>query len=79
MSDQCKFCSLRGNLTECENVDCGHHENWYAKTMRDAVKRAFFAGYFEGYGDDNIDEFTIEAAFNSYRSTAFEAENGGKE
>lgn len=30
MSDQCKHCTVRGNLTECKKTPCGHHENWYA-------------------------------------------------
>ena len=31
MSDQCKNCTLRGNVDECESVDCTHHDSWYVK------------------------------------------------
>ncbi len=30
MTDQCKHCIYKGNITECLQADCWHHENWYA-------------------------------------------------
>jgi len=32
--DQCKNCECRGDLGKCLSVDCGHHENWYAKEQQ---------------------------------------------
>ena len=34
MSDQCKYCTLRGKLKECQATDCGHHDNWINQQLR---------------------------------------------
>jgi hypothetical protein len=36
--DQCKNCTVRGNLKECENTDCGHHDNWYVLELKAKLK-----------------------------------------
>ena len=32
--DQCTHCTLKGNLEECEKVECGHHELWYVSALK---------------------------------------------
>jgi hypothetical protein len=32
--DQCKHCTLRGNLVECEKTDCTWHELWYVSALK---------------------------------------------
>lgn len=32
--DQCKHCTLKGNLVECEKADCTWHELWYVNTLK---------------------------------------------
>ncbi len=34
MSDQCKYCSGRGDIKKCESADCDKHETWYAKYLK---------------------------------------------
>ena len=38
MSDQCKYCTLRGKLKECQTTDCGHHDNWINQQLRAEIK-----------------------------------------
>ncbi len=35
--DQCNGCGYRLDeaFKQCKSADCGHHENWYAKKMRE--------------------------------------------
>ena len=35
--DQCKHCTLRGDLVECKKESCSHHENWYAIEQQDRI------------------------------------------
>ena len=37
MTDQCKFCTHRGDLKACLADTCSHHENWYAKAQQDVI------------------------------------------
>ena len=30
MSDQCRHCTMRGDIEGCEEAECSHHGNWYA-------------------------------------------------
>lgn len=30
MSDQCRHCTMRGDIEGCEEAECGYHGNWYA-------------------------------------------------
>lgn len=30
MTDQCKHCTLRGDITACKATPCYKHEDWYA-------------------------------------------------
>jgi len=30
MTDQCRYCTLRGDIKKCKATECYHHENWYA-------------------------------------------------
>ena len=30
MTDQCKHCDLKGNLSGCKEANCSQHENWYS-------------------------------------------------
>lgn len=30
MSDQCKWCIVRGDMTACTSTECFQHENWHA-------------------------------------------------
>lgn len=39
MSDQCKFCSHRGDILSCLDEDCGQHENWiFTATQSEATR-----------------------------------------
>ena len=33
MSDQCKNCTLRGDLTQCMLTDCTQHDSWMVKQL----------------------------------------------
>ena len=39
MSDQCRHCTVRGDLAACEATPCGHHDNWYAVALHDEIAR----------------------------------------
>ena len=30
MTDQCKHCTIRGDIEKCKATECFQHENWYA-------------------------------------------------
>lgn len=32
--DQCKGCTLRGDITACEAVECSNHDNWYPQQLK---------------------------------------------
>jgi hypothetical protein len=38
--DQCKHCTLRGNLIACKKEPCSHHENWYAIEQQKEINNA---------------------------------------
>ncbi len=38
MSDQCQYCTLRGNYERCINTSCSHHESWIDKVRIDKIK-----------------------------------------
>jgi hypothetical protein len=33
MVDQCKHCTLCGDIEGCKAIECSQHESWYAKHM----------------------------------------------
>jgi hypothetical protein len=33
MSDQCKHCRCRGDMTKCKETECHQHESWYAREI----------------------------------------------
>jgi len=37
MSDQCRTCTVRGNLNKCLSLKCFQHENWFARTLLDRI------------------------------------------
>ena len=37
MSDQCEYCSCKGDLALCESSTCGQHENWYTKNLQSEI------------------------------------------
>ena len=39
MSDQCKYCNVRGNIEDCRGSECFHHENWYALEQAAEITR----------------------------------------
>lgn len=39
MSDQCRHCTLRGDIERCRAADCGHHANWYALEQQAEIER----------------------------------------
>jgi len=39
MSDQCKHCTLRGDIEACRAAECSHHENWYAVQQQQEIER----------------------------------------
>ena len=40
MSDQCGYCTVRGDLKECESQPCTTHDSWYVKQLTDRVEKA---------------------------------------
>jgi len=40
VSDQCKHCTVRGDLKECESQPCTTHESWYVKQLTERAERA---------------------------------------
>lgn len=37
MTDQCKHCTLRGDIKKCKAAECFHHENWYAVQQQSEI------------------------------------------
>ena len=37
MTDQCKHCTLRGDIKMCKATECFHHENWYAVQQKSEI------------------------------------------
>ena len=35
--DQCGNCTLKGDLTNCKETPCSHHETWYATTQQKRI------------------------------------------
>lgn len=38
--DQCKNCTLRGNIEGCLRTPCSHHESWMAQVLLDMLREA---------------------------------------
>jgi hypothetical protein len=38
MSNQCKNCTLSGNIEQCEKVECSQHDSWYVEQLEARVK-----------------------------------------
>ena len=62
MSDQCRHCTLRGDIKKCKSTECFHHENWYAKEqqklineLQEGLKSAWFI--LDNMEDDRADEW----------------------
>jgi hypothetical protein len=34
MSDQCRYCGLKGDFAECNKTPCSVRDNWYVKQLR---------------------------------------------
>ena len=34
MTDQCKHCTLRGDIDGCKSTECFQHESWYAQQQQ---------------------------------------------
>ena len=39
MTDQCKHCTMRGNIVECLKTECFVHQSWFVKTILDTSHR----------------------------------------
>lgn len=39
MADQCKHCSLRGDLKACLATECSKHEDWYAVEQQKRINK----------------------------------------
>ena len=37
MSDQCKHCTVRGDIKDCLSTECFQHENWYAVKQQEHI------------------------------------------
>jgi len=37
--DQCKHCTLRGDMVKCLKAECCIHESWFVKTIMDTSHR----------------------------------------
>ena len=38
MSDQCRNCVVCGDLKQCEETPCNHHDNWYPMQLKARIK-----------------------------------------
>jgi hypothetical protein len=38
MTDQCKHCTLRGDIKKCMAGECGIHENWHSKQLKEKIE-----------------------------------------
>jgi len=56
MIDECKNCSLMGDLKKCKVVLCSKHENWYAQALEAEIK-ALVYGLKELISQDYKDEW----------------------
>lgn len=36
--DQCKECTLRGDIQKCESASCSKHESWYALELKKQIE-----------------------------------------
>ena len=88
--DQCKPCTLYGDLAGCKVTPCGHHENWYAKELQAEIERlrAEIAAYREREdrgteawavfdGDGKAQASTIKKYAHSVRLSAYLKEKKG--
>lgn len=39
MTDQCKHCTVRGDMEACAALECGIHESWYAESLANEIER----------------------------------------
>ena len=69
MTDQCKNCSLKGDIKKCLASDCFQHENWYAKEqqkrieeLEEIVNAVAHIGIDFGYGKFEIGQDEIDKA-----------------
>ena len=37
--DECKHCTLRGDIKSCRAAICSHHESWYAKHQQEYIDK----------------------------------------
>lgn len=37
--DECKHCTVRGDLQKCLETKCNHHESWMVKELKKKIKR----------------------------------------
>ena len=35
MSDQCKHCEAKGDISKCEDTECDLHDYWYVKQLKE--------------------------------------------
>lgn len=35
--DQCKECTLRGDIEKCQATTCSKHDSWYAKQLQEQI------------------------------------------
>ena len=39
MSDQCRHCTVRGDIVACKSTDCSQHDSWMVKELEAENKR----------------------------------------
>lgn len=39
MTDQCRHCVNRGNITACQSVQCRHHDSWYSMALQAEIDK----------------------------------------
>lgn len=37
MINECRYCTLRGDIKKCKAVECFHHDNWYAVQQQSEI------------------------------------------
>jgi len=58
MSDQCKHCTVRGDLQTCSNTVCGHHDSWCNQALMSLIAKlegelSDTCKYMESIGEEN--------------------------
>jgi hypothetical protein len=78
--NQCVHCELKGNLEECEKVDCSIHDSWYVSALKtkehfnNQLKDDINSDYVNNMMD-KIDDAKERGAYNDLSVLAYQLIN----